>query len=242
MRYSIIIPTLNEEKLLPNLLKQLSKPELKKKYDFELIISDGGSSDKTVSIAEKFAEKVISNEGNRKENISIGRNKGAAAASGDVLIFLNADTELESADYFLSVIEEKFYESEYLALTCRIDIKKEDKKLSDSFFLAFYNLYFHLLNIIGVGMGRGECQVVRKKVFQDVGGFNENLPAGEDFELYNRIRRKGNILFERKLTVYESPRRYRKFGHFSIFLTWTLNGIFVLFRKKSMSKEWEQIR
>jgi len=51
LRYSIIIPTLNEEKLLPNLLKLLSHQELKKKYDYEIIVSDGGSKDCTIEIA-----------------------------------------------------------------------------------------------------------------------------------------------------------------------------------------------
>ncbi len=51
MKYSIIIPTLNEAKLLPNLLLPLSEESLKEKYDYEIILSDGGSVDGTVEVA-----------------------------------------------------------------------------------------------------------------------------------------------------------------------------------------------
>lgn len=242
MKYSIIIPTLNEEKLLPELLEQLSSGELKEKYDYQIIVSDGGSTDKTIEMAKPFADKIILNESGMKQNIAIGRNVGARNADGEVLIFLNGDVKMQSPEKFFEVIDKKFYNSTALALTCKVDIHPEQKIFTDKIFMSFYNNYFHLLNIIGIGMGRGECQVIRRSVFESIGGFNEKLPAGEDFELYTRIRKKGKIFFSRKIVIYESPRRFRKYGHLYIFLTWTLNGLFVFLKKKSLSKEWEVVR
>lgn len=91
-------------------------------------------------------------------------------------------------------------------------------------------------------MGRGECHIIKKDVFEKIGGYNESLAAGEDFELFKRVRKLGKILFEQKMFIYESPRRYRKYGHFKIFFLWLFNSIFVIFKNKSLHKNWEQIR
>ena len=91
-------------------------------------------------------------------------------------------------------------------------------------------------------MGRGECQIVPKNLFDRIGGYNNSLVAGEDFDLFKRIRKKGKILFDKSLVIYESPRRYRKYGHTKIFFSWLLNAVSVIFKNKSASKEWEEVR
>ena len=75
-----------------------------------------------------------------------------------------------------------------------------------------------------------------------LGGYNEKFAAGEDFDLYRRIRSEGNILFTNRIRVYESPRRFRKRGYFSVTWMWIKNGISVWFKDKSISKIWEQVR
>ena len=89
-KISIIIPTLFEEELLGNLLVQFTQ-KLREQYDFEVIVSDGGSKDKTIEIAKQFADKVVENTSGVKQNISQGRNNGADVASGENFVFLNAD-------------------------------------------------------------------------------------------------------------------------------------------------------
>ena len=85
-KISIIIPILNEAKVLEKTLWQL-QPEL---GTHELIVVDGGSTDNSVRIAEKYGKVVISERGRAKQ-----LNAGAAVATGDILIFLHADIWLE---------------------------------------------------------------------------------------------------------------------------------------------------
>ena len=241
MKYSFIIPTLNEEKLLPQLLQILDNKELRTKFNYEIIVSDGGSTDRTLEIANKYADKVLI-KNDSKQNISMGRNVGGFAAKGDILIFYNGDILPKDIQAVFSTIEQKFTHTHYLAMTCCVEVFKDEQKFVDVIFQNFYNFYFHLLNIIGLGMGRGECHIIKKDVFKEFNGYNENLAAGEDFDLYRRIRMKGKILFARNLTVYESPRRYRKLGHFRIFFTWLINSIYIIFGNSSKSTEWKQVR
>lgn len=242
MKFSIIIPTLNEEKVLSELLEQLSDKESRSRYSYEVIISDGGSSDNTLLIANKYSNKIVIHNKENKQNISEGRNAGAKIADGDILIFINGDVLFDDLEYFFSRIHKKFIDSEYLAMTCKIGVIPSDRKYSDRVFLGFYNWYFHLLNSIGLGMGRGECHIMSREVYSKHNGYNENMAAGEDFDLYKRIRKYGKIFFDRKLTIYESPRRYRKYGHTKIFFTWLLNALYVIFTNKSLSTEWEEVR
>ena len=89
-KISIIIPVLNEAKILEQTLSHL-QPELE---SHELIIVDGGSTDGSVPIAEKYGKVVTSVRGRAKQ-----LNAGAAAASGDILTFLHADIWLEAGAF-----------------------------------------------------------------------------------------------------------------------------------------------
>ncbi len=240
---SVIIPTLNEEKLILQTLGQFT-PQLKEKFKLEIIISDGGSTDNTLNMLAPIADKVVTAMPGIKQNIPQGRNSGAKAASGKFLYFFNADTMIEEVDKFFSMSLNAFNTDSHLALTCRFHVFPDDVKLSDKMFHGFYNNYVRILNLLGMGMGRGECQMIRSDVFQKVNGYNELLAAGEDYDLYRRIKLlgRGKIKFMKDLLVYESPRRYRKFGYIKVFGDWTKNSFSVFFKNRSISEEWEQVR
>lgn len=257
---SVIIPVFQEEKILFDTLK-LYDDKLKKKFNFELIISDGGSTDSTIQIAKQFTNKIAVHSNNKKQTIAEGRNKGAELATSDTLIFINADTRPANIDSFftfisnwanskknktekINLIDEnqlnKYYK--YSALATTVEPFPEEKIFIDKFFYGFFNTYFNFLNIIGIGMGRGECQIIDKNVFTSLGGYNPQLIAGEDFELFKRIAKTHKVAFVKELKVYESPRRFRKQGYVKTVLRWTANGISVIFNKKSVSKQWDTVR
>jgi glycosyltransferase involved in cell wall biosynthesis len=238
---SIVIPSLQEEKYLARTLAQFP-PELKQRHGCEVIVSDGGSADRTVAIARQMADTVLEHAGNVRQTISAGRNLGARSARGEILVFLNADTVVETPDLFLDTIVRLLRDRRLAALTCNVSIYPEEEIFSDRLFHAFFNYYFWLLNVIGLGMGRGECQVMRRELFERVGGYNESLAAGEDFDLFVRLRRIGRIKSMRTMRVLESPRRFRKFGYGRILWLWFQNGISVLVRGRSLSTHWEPVR
>ena len=238
---SVIIPTLNEEKLISQTLSQFT-PELKIKYNIEVIVSDGGSTDSTVKKAEAAADTVIKADPDLPQNIPIGRNLGAKKASGKYLFFINADTQFKDTEEFLSKTASALGISSVAALTMRFKVFPSEEKFSDKLFHGFYNSYVFFLNSIGMGMGRGECQIVKKEFFNKINGYNEKLAAGEDFDLYKRLKKLGKIKYLNDIEVYESPRRYRKFGYAKVFWDWTKNSLSVFFRKKSVSDKWEPVR
>ena len=238
---SIIIPTLNEEVLLPELLEQLNTKELRASFDYEVIVSDGGSTDSTLEIADRLADKVIKSSAS-SDNIAVGRNNGASISKGNILFFINADVRIEEPMKFFATICNDFQESNYLAMTSLVETFPEEACYKDKIFHGFCNSYFYLLNAFGVGMGRGECNIIKKEVFLSVEGYNPKLVAGEDFDLFKRVAKNGKILFCRNLKVFESPRRYRKVGYLNVILSWFYNSVSIVLSKKSLSTTWEQIR
>jgi len=242
LKYSIIIPTLNEENLLPNILSQLNEKKLKEKFKYEVIVSDGGSTDRTINIANSLADKVVLHKENFRQNIAMGRNRGREVAIGNVLIFLSGDSRIKNPENLFKTIDDKVINGNYIAYTCKVLVFPEETIFLDRLFQTFYNNYFHSLNIIGVGMGRGECNVLKAEIFDRLNGYDERIIAGEDFEFFKRVRKLGKIFFDRKTIIYESPRRYRKVGHFKLLFTWLINSIYVVLLKKSKSRIWDEIR
>src|SRR3989339_724465 len=102
--FSIIIPALNEEKYLSLLLSDLSNQTLR---DFEVIVVDGKSEDKTVKIAKSFSDKLPSLEvvSSNVRHVCTQRNLGSKKASGKYLIFSDADNRLP--EFFLVGIKYK---------------------------------------------------------------------------------------------------------------------------------------
>ncbi len=240
--FSIIIPVLNEEKLLPGLLANLSTIT-KNNGSIELIIADGGSTDNSLKICENRVDKIIDVSREPINNIASGRNAGAWAASGEILIFCNADVLFASPGALTAVICDMFKSDPKLtAIAAWVETFPEEEKRIDRLFHLFYNHYFRLLNILKLGMGRGECIIVRSRDFKKIGGFNQELPAGEDFDLFNRLIKLGNVEYSKKIKVYESPRRFRKLGYFKVTSIWTVNALSIMFRNRSISKEWKQVR
>lgn len=242
---SIIVPALNEEKLMERTLRCFP-PDVRERYGIELIVSDGGSSDRTVEIARRYADLVVCHTEPRKQTIAEGRNRGAERASGDLLVFINADTIPRDSQAFIveltRLAEAWTVGTKTMAYACPVEIGLEERKTSDVIFHTFFNNYVRMLNALGLGMGRGECQVVYRVPFRRVGGYENRMAAGEDFDLYNRLTKLGRIGHRPALLVYESPRRFRRYGYIRVLCEWTLNALSVMFLRKSVSKEWEQIR
>ena len=217
-------------------------PELKKDFPFEIIISDGGSVDRTLHIAAEYDVAMLRHTERRRQTIAEGRNRGANTATSDVLVFLNADTRFGDTRKFLSEVHRLMRDDLILAATCSVQVFPEEEKLIDRVFHVCHNAYCRLLNLIGEGMGRGECQIIRKELFDRIGKYNEELAAGEDYDLFRRVRRIGKIAFLKNVTLYESPRRFRKYGYMHIVWGWTKNALSVAWKKKSSSEVWEAIR
>ncbi len=238
---SVIIPTLNEEKLLDGMLAQFT-PGLRNRHQLEVVVSDGGSTDRTLEIARRHECIVIENTGGVKQTISLGRNAGAENATGDVLMFLNADTLIRDPDHFFSRMTEELNAGPVAALTCSVGVYPEEERMSDRMFHGFYNWLFAMMNVIGMGMGRGECHVIRKDVFKQVHGYASAIAAGEDYDMFRRLKEVGRIKFLKDIRVYESPRRYRKYGYLYVSASWFLNFLAVFFLRRSILDEWKPVR
>ena len=125
-RVSVIVPALNEEKLLPAMLAQFTD-DLLRRHRIELIVSDGGSTDATLAIARTRAHIVVENTARTKQTIAMGRNLGAAAAHGDILIFLNADTLVHEIDRFFDVAVREAQRPGTAGVTCSVAVYPEEE-------------------------------------------------------------------------------------------------------------------
>ncbi len=193
MKISIIVPTLNEEKALPATLRNIADCA----PGCEVVIVDGGSTDSTRDIAAGFAELPVvllrtpRGRGNQM-------NAGAAAATGDLLLFLHADTLLPSETPAL--IEVAMRDPRVIGGFFRIAFVPH-APLAD-FYALCYNLRSHLRVFYG-----DACLFLRRDVFEAMGGYQSALLM-EDIELVLRLRRAGKLAFIRQGTVRSSSRRF----------------------------------
>jgi rSAM/selenodomain-associated transferase 2 len=210
MFVSIIIPTLNEEDSIKNLLQQL---QVYRKQGHEVIVVDGGSTDKTISISELLSDKVIFSESGR----ALQMNNGASQAKFEVLWFLHADTLIPGSA--IDKIEQ--------ALNV-YDWGRFNIKLSGSNVL--FRLIERMINLRSclVAIATGDQGIfVKRDLFKKVKGYS-NIPLMEDVDLSKRLKdlSKPTCLKE---TLITSSRRWEKNGILStVLLMWRLRFLYWL--------------
>jgi glycosyltransferase involved in cell wall biosynthesis len=172
--FSIVIPTLNEEKYLPKLLTDLVKQTLQ---DFEVIHVDGSSEDKTTKVARDFAKKLkLKTKVVKKRNVAFQRNAGAKLAKGEWLIFMDADNRLRSS--FLQKIKQQLVENPAVdVFSCLIEVESEEllKKSAQRAINYVLELYY----LLGKFSAFGALIGCRTKILKNI-QFDEIQKIYED--------------------------------------------------------------
>lgn len=200
---SIIIITKNEQKLLPRLLKSVKEQSYK---DYEVIVSDANSKDKTREIAKKFGCKIV-NGGLP----SIGRNRGAKIAKGNILLFLDADSILPNN--FLEDNIKEFKKKKCVCATVRlipISIKLIDKILYNSyhFFVVLFQSFYPLAG--------GHCIFCKRSTFNKARGFDENILFAEDHAFANKCNKLGKFRVLNSVPIFNDIRRFNVDGRWGL--------------------------
>lgn len=197
MRISIIIPTLNEERALPSTLRNIAECA----RDCEVIIVDGGSTDCTRELVASFRVlPMVWMEAPRGRGNQM--NAAAARASGDVLLFLHADTHLPPGAP--EMIRNALADPQVLGGNFRIRFAPSTPLAN--FYAWCYNLRSHIRIFYG-----DSALFVRKEVFDRMGGYRAERVM-EDFEFVLRLRREGRLAYIRQGTVTSSARRFPTTG------------------------------
>ena len=202
MKVSIIIPALNEEKMLPRLLNSIKVQDF---FDYEVIVADAHSQDKTREIAAEFGCRVV--DGGLP---AAGRNAGAAAAQGDFYFFLDADVILPQG-FIRNVYTEM--QDRYLDLaTC--EIRPISNYRLDRVLHRMINLAV-ILNLRTDPKAFGFCIFVSDRLFKRTGGFDETIYVAEDNDFVKRASLYRGLRFLRSAHIMVSIRRFEKEGRFA---------------------------
>lgn len=198
-RTSIVIPALNEERLLGGLLSDLAAQS---RPPDEVFVVDAGSEDGTVSVAGRFPFVEVLHS---TPPVAVGRNAGGWRASGDIIVFLDADARLPERflERFLGEFGRRGYD-----IACPLYYPHDSTRAVERFHDLF-NLITRAVQNLSPS-GAGTCIAVRGEVFRKSAGFDPYLKF-DDIELVRRLARGRRFgIVEEKVLL--SDRRYREQG------------------------------
>ena len=198
---SIVIPSLNEEKYLPLLLASIKEQKF---FDYEIILADAGSKDKTLEIAKGYECKITPGGLPAK-----GRNEGAKIAKGDLLFFCDSDVILPDG-FFEKALGEFERRKLDIASFCLTPLPKD--RASTLFLNIFYNHSSVILENILPHAAMGIF--IKKELFEKLGGFDEGVKLAEDHHLARTAKGSFNAKFGiiKSTNIFVSDRRFKTDG------------------------------
>lgn len=227
MKISFIIPTYNEGKCIESCLRSLKKQDVKK----EIIVVDSNSKDKTISIAKKYADKVIVT---KKRGVGLARNMGAKKAKGDILVFVDADMVI-SKDVSKRLLE-KFKDPKMIGI-CGEAYSRGKFRYRFVYWLVY--MITKVFLIFKIPLFPSMFVAYKKKEFNKVKGFMEWRSA-EDYDLSFRMKKLGkfDVLSG---GMWTSPRRLKGRLWRSCWFHFTNSLHYLLLRKKG-SEDYPALR
>jgi glycosyltransferase involved in cell wall biosynthesis len=196
MKISIVVPAFNEEKLLAATLQSIqaaAKAFHARGWETELIVCDNNSTDRTAEVARASGAQVVFEPVNQ---ISRARNAGAAAATGDWLVFVDADSQPS---------RELFSDAAEAMMTGRFIGGGVTVKL-DEFFpgLAFFTGLWNATSRIRKWCA-GSFIFCETRAFREIGGFSAELFASEELDLSKRLKAFGKNHGKRLIILHRHP-------------------------------------
>jgi glycosyltransferase involved in cell wall biosynthesis len=204
--FSVIIPTLNEERNLKVCLDSLNRQT---RRDFEVLIMDGGSRDATEEIARQYGLELILVPKKRPHDVSGARNEGIRRSRGAYIFFLDADISVDTN--CLNVFENEFNQG---AIGVCLKVLPYGGHWLEKSMFEFNNALCWLSSKTHIyQLSYFSCHCYRREYVMAVGGFREDLNSCEDMDLSIRISLMGKFVFSFKSTLLTSPRRVRQWSH-----------------------------
>lgn len=209
--FSVIIPTLNEERFLPRLLRQLRNQTDR---DFEVIVVDGNSEDQTKKICLQEYSYNLRFYQTKKRNVAYQRNYGAQKAQGSFLVFLDADTGIYKT--FINKLKKTITKRPGLVYIPYV-LPGEHDQQSKLIFL-FVNGIVEFSQNLTKPLSTGGSMIWEKHFFSLLGGFDETLFLAEDHNIIQKASKwgvKAHFLQDVKITF--SLRRMKREGQLRLF-------------------------
>lgn len=232
MKLSIVIPAYNEEKYLPQTLDSV-KAALTNIEDAEIIVVDNASTDSTREIAERSGARVVDEH---VRNIGKVRNTGAENASGDVIVFIDADSHVRRG-IFENIID-AMSDERCVGGSVAVEYGPIQRRVVIGWFMLLWPFLGKLTKMRG-----GALQFCRADVFRELGGYDTTIYVGEDIDFHWRLdklakRRGGHTAFIEEPRVLTSSRRWNKMGLLPMLFYTHPVTVLIAWRVRSVWKDW----
>jgi glycosyltransferase involved in cell wall biosynthesis len=203
---SIIIPAYNEATYIDRLLEALTKQSYK---NFEVIVSDAQSGDGTAEVVKSFEDKLnVKFIESPPNGPGAGRNVGAKISSGEWLLFLDADNDIDDPDFIKKMLD-KTQEKGWKTSSAKIKINHG--RFYERVGMAINYRYLKLLSHTKHPVAPGYCILTNHEVFEKNNGFNDVIQFGEDYDYVSRASLDG-FGFVEDTYYYIDLRRSREEG------------------------------
>lgn len=232
--FSVIIPTLNEELFLPNLLKDLKNQKLK---NFEVIIIDANSKDNTKKEAQSYKKYLkLRMYSTSKRNVSYQKNIGAKKAKGNFLIFIDADCRVKNKFTYLL----KKAVSSNKGLVYIPSLIPEENTPQFKLIYRLVNYLVQMSQNTKKPLSSGGGMILERKFFNKIKGFNEDVYNAEDHNIIQKARMFGEkAIFLKQVKRTDSFRRMNKEGKFIYLYKISLGLLHTLFKGEIKEKIFE---
>ena len=199
MRVSVVLPAFNEEKLLPAALaavREAASAFTSRGWDWECVVCDNNSTDGTAAVASAAGATVVFEPVNQ---IGRARDAGARVATGDWLVFIDADSTPSSA--LFASIADRIASGRALGGGSTVELEPGTPRYA-RFVCGLWNLWSRL-----AGWAAGSCVWVEAEAFRSAGGFGTEYYAGEEVFLSRRLKTLARRSGRRFVILSEHPLR-----------------------------------
>lgn len=195
-KLSFIVPAHNEEHELPRALRGIHRAAAAARASYEVIVVDDASTDATANVAAHFGVRLV--RINRRQ-IAAARNAGARLARGEILFFVDADTQIAPAHVTLGIAA---LGEGYSGGSARVGADGQLSLFGAALLHFFSTIYF------ATGLGAGAFLFTQRELFEAVGGFDEQYFAGEEVYLSLALKKRGRFIILRE-PIVTSARKLR---------------------------------